>query len=104
MFPTHSLERLFIKYMFNKINKFEINGLTLKMTCTAFPEQYDVFDKNYNQVGYIRLRNGWLYCSIPDCSDDIIYEAYPNGADGCFVSDKQRSHYLKVITNLLNNQ
>lgn len=54
----------------------------LKITCEACPEQYDVF-RNGKQVAYFRLRHGYFYVSVPNCSDNIIYEANPVG-DGIF--------------------
>ena len=36
--------------------------LKFKNTCTGCPEQYDVFDEEDNQVGYVRVRHG--YCSV----------------------------------------
>jgi hypothetical protein len=69
----------------------EILGCDLRLTCGACPEQYDVF-RDGQQIGYLRLRGGWFYASVPDCSDTIVYEARPEG-DGIF-SDDEREHYL----------
>ena len=69
----------------------EINGYELRLTCNACPEQYDVF-KDGNQVAYLRLRHGWFYASVPDCSNDIVYEAIPEG-DGIF-KEHERMKYL----------
>lgn len=69
----------------------QINGFDLVQTCGACPEQYDVY-KGGNQVGYLRLRHGWFYASVPDCSDNIVYEAEPKG-DGIFETD-ERTRYL----------
>jgi len=82
----------------------EINGYELKETCMACPEQYDVF-KDGKQVGYLRLRHGWFYASVPDCSDNIIYEAEPEG-DGIF-KDNERMKYLTeaiIAIDKQNNQ
>jgi len=68
-----------------------IKGYELIQTCWACPEQYDVF-KDGKQVGYLRLRHGWFYASVPDCSDEIIYEASPEG-DGVF-EEEERMDYL----------
>lgn len=64
----------------------------LKKTCSACPEQYDVYldDK---QVGYLRLRFGVFSCDYPDCGGETIYTAYPKG-DGMF-DDDEREHYIK---------
>lgn len=91
--PVKELFKL--QYLFNgnlrDETKMEINGYKLKITCKACPEQYDVF-KNGTQVAYLRLRHGFFYASVPDCSDNIVYEAAPIG-DGMF-EDSERMKYL----------
>ena len=69
-----------------------INGYNLIETCGACPEQYDVFLNN-EQVGYLRLRHGYFYASVPDCCGNVVYKAYPKG-DGIFDAD-ERMFYLK---------
>ena len=68
----------------------EINGYTLKMTCGACPEQYDVFEGG-NYVGYLRLRHGVFRADAPT-HGNTIYTAYPSG-DGIF-DDAEREFYL----------
>lgn len=83
-------------------NKYEeptkicICGLTFKCTCTAFPEQYDVYDINNKQVGYVRLGHGYLLADCPDHGGEQVYEAYPNG-DGTFYYAEDREYHLKRI-------
>jgi mRNA-degrading endonuclease RelE of RelBE toxin-antitoxin system len=67
------------------------NGLELKMTCPACPEQYDVF-KDGKQVGYFRLRHGEFRVDYQKCGGETIYEAEPSG-DGIF-EDSERLLYL----------
>ncbi len=67
------------------------NGLELKMTCGACPEQYDVF-KDGKQVAYYRLRHGEFRVDYPECGGETIYEAEPSG-DGIF-DDNERLVYL----------
>lgn len=75
-----------------------INGLTFNQTCYACPEQYDVFDSNGNQVGYVRLRYGSLTCTYPDVGDEeIYYENIGDGWTGCFTSEEERTYHLNVI-------
>lgn len=71
--------------------EIEINGLRLVCTCSACPEQYDVFDGD-TQVGYLRLRHGWFRADVPICGGEMVYDAYPRG-DGAF-EDDERMHYL----------
>jgi len=73
-------------------------NLTLKLTCSACPEQYDVLDENGAVVGYLRLRHGNFraeaFVARPDGGQDefIVYTASPVG-DGCFEHD-ERVTYL----------
>ena len=68
--------------------------LVLEMTCSACPEQYDVFldDKD---VGYLRLRHGRFTVDCP--FGNTIRTAFPEG-DGCFDSD-ERMEYLEMAVN-----
>lgn len=68
-----------------------IHGYRLEKTCSACPEQYDVF-ANDQQVAYFRLRHGHFYAACPDVGGDIVYEADPKG-DGLF-DDEERVKYL----------
>jgi hypothetical protein len=68
--------------------------LKLIRTCTACPEQYDVYD-DVRQVGYLRLRHGVFYADYfpPNSGERIgVYEASPQG-DGIFAPE-ERVHYL----------
>lgn len=77
-----------------------IKGLDFRCTCSAFPEQYDVFDSNNNIVGYVRLRWGYLRCDYPKCLGEVIYEAFiGDGFTGCFESDEQRMAHLNSIAD-----
>jgi hypothetical protein len=79
---------------------FDDNGLRLELTCSACPEQYDVFLK----VGYLRLRHGEFRVDYPDCGGKTIYEAEPNG-DGIFNKDervKYMEEAMKAILKMLN--
>ena len=73
-----------------------INGLEFRETCYACPEQYDVFDKDGNQVGYVRLRHGYLYAQCPDIGGEDVYDAYPDG-DGRFINEYERNFHLNAI-------
>ena len=77
-----------------KLNKLQtlIHGYRLERTCTACPEQYDVYDWAGNQVAYLRLRHGYFRVRVPDYGGTVVYEAQPEG-DGIF-SGGERQHYL----------
>ena len=84
----------FNEVQLEQLNKIQIHlhGYTLKRTCYACPEQYDVFDQSGNMVAYIRLRHGSLRVDVPDCGGETIYRASPIG-DG-ILDDSERYKYL----------
>ena len=43
-----------------------VGGYTFECTCAVCPEQYDVFDKGGNLVGYVKLRHSQLICLVID--------------------------------------
>ena len=81
----------------------QIGNYNFVCTCSACPEQYDVFDKDGNQVAYVRLRWGSLTAEYPDVGGMCIYDAHiGDGWSGCFQSEKQRMTHLKNIANAIN--
>ena len=78
----------------------EIKGLQFNLTCAGCPEQYDVFDKEDNMVGYVRLRHGYLPAEYPDVGGKEVYSAETKG-DGCFSSEKERMLHLNKIADAL---
>ena len=78
----------------------EIKGLNFNCTCGCCPEQYDVYDKNGDIVGYVRLRYGNLTCEYPNVFGECIYHAtFDDGWTGCFESEEQRMEYLSDIAD-----
>lgn len=75
--------------------------LTLKRTCFACPEQYDVFDERGNQVAYFRLRHGQFRVNVPDCGGDTIFVANPKG-DGMFRMDEREEYLEKAKQAVIN--
>lgn len=72
-----------------------INGVELKRTCDACPEQYDAC-LNGKAVGYLRLRHSHFTVSCPNERGEIVYEASPKG-EGQFEAD-EREEYLNSAT------
>ncbi|WP_226893875.1 hypothetical protein [Nisaea sediminum] len=70
-----------------------IDGFDLVKTCSANPEQYDVF-LGKNQVGYLRLRHGEFRADFGECGGETVYTAKPKG-DGVF-EDDERADYLSA--------
>lgn len=66
--------------------------IELRKTCSACPEQYDAYDENGTQVGYLRLRHGMFRVDCPDVGGETVFRASPNG-DGIF-EEAEREFYL----------
>ena len=83
----------------------QILGYTLKMTCGACPEQYDVFDSEGKQVGYLRLRGGNFRVYYPDTGGELVFyhrfEDYP--LMGMFSDDKEREFFLTEAVKAIHN-
>ena len=76
----------------------QIGNYNFVQTCSGCPEQYDVFDKDGNQVCYIRLRWGSLYAQYPDVGGVDIYEAsIGDGWTGSFRTERERRSHLRQI-------
>jgi hypothetical protein len=75
------------------------NGLELKMTCGACPEQYEVF-KEGKQVAYYRLRHGEFRVDYPECGGETIYEAEPLG-DGLFEPEERLNYLTKAMRKVI---
>lgn len=77
-----------------------IKGLYFNCTCGGCPEQYDVYDSDGKQVGYVRLRWGGLRCEYPEVWGEVIYEeSIGNGWTGRFENDEQRMEHLNNIAD-----
>jgi hypothetical protein len=92
-FDSQSAQMPLIKKLYAK------NGLELKMTCGACPEQYDVF-KDGKQVAYYRLRHGEFTVDYPNVSGEEIMSEYPNG-DGIFDNDERLVYLTKAMRQVL---
>ena len=78
---------------------FDFKGYHFVQTCSACPEQYDVFDENGNQVAYVRLRWGCLYAECPDVGGTEVYSAGIGNDAGCFRSESERKNHLRRIAD-----
>lgn len=67
-------------------------------TCTACPEQYDVYNEAGEGIGYVRLRWGKLYAEYPCIDGEVIYEQnYEDKYKGSFGSEEERKNTLQQI-------
>lgn len=80
----------------------KIKNYEFVQTCGACPEQYDVFDENDNQVGYVRLRCGSLYAQCPDVDGVTVYSVDLDHDGGYFSSDEERIQHLNDIAEAIS--
>ena len=77
-----------------------IRDYTLVCTCGVCPEQYDVFDQNGNEVGYIRLRHGRF--SVKAAGQEV-YSSTDTYGDGCFADSEEREKYLLIAVKAIED-
>lgn len=75
--------------------------IEFRMTCDACPEQYDVFDEDGNEIAYVRLRWGSLYCECPFGGETVFEASFDNGYKGSFASEEERRLYLEEIRDAI---
>lgn len=80
-----------------------INGLEFRQTCSACPEQYDVYRGDV-QVGYVRLRHGSLRADVPRCGGQTVYSTIDVDGDGCFNSYDEMLRHLTAIAEIINEE
>lgn len=78
--------------MFDDLEDYQSNGITLKLGCGACPEQYDAVDEDGYQLGYLRLRHGRFTVECPDVGGDLVLKGYPTGY-GQFTTE-ERARWL----------
>lgn len=86
----------------NSLLEIDIDGIKLRMTCLACPEQYDATDGRGRACGYVRLRFGRLTVSYPGVRGDLIYEhQFDDGWQGTFDGGKERAYYLAAAVQAI---
>lgn len=74
----------------------EYPSLDIECTCSAAPEQYEIWDsedEDYPQIGYLRLRGGKFTAEYPDAGGEIVFAASPEGYN--FFVDGEREQFLR---------
>ena len=84
----------------------KILDYVLKMTCGACPEEYDVFDSEGKQSGYIRLRGGNFRVYYPDTGGELVfYHCFEDDTwKGMFDNDEEREKYLIEAVKAIHNK
>lgn len=71
------------------------HGLTLILTCSACPEQYDVYCGR-DKVSYLRLRGGQFTAEYPDVMGELVLCEHPEG-DGMFESYERFNYMCRAL-------
>ena len=73
---------------------YTIDGLKFEQTCSACPEQYDVYG------ALVHLRHGSF--TVYNASGLLIFHDNPPRADGIFEDEYQRMEYLQKAADAIN--
>jgi len=87
--------------IFPQLPNVQIGGLDFVLTCSACPEQMDVYRLG-QQVGYLRLRHGHFTVEYKDCGEELLLEGNPHG-DGDF-DDDERLEWLTKAAEVINKR
>ena len=81
-------------------------NFTWDRTCSAYPEQYDVYLSEGPAVAYVRLRGGHL--SVNPYKDgqidwgmEIYFHRFEDTLKGCFDNEAERQQYQKEIEKVI---
>ena len=78
----------------------DYRNIILHCTCAACPEQYEAYNSNGKQVGYLRLRHGVFEARVPNNNGSTVFEVEVNG-DGLFDPDEREPRLRQAIDALL---
>lgn len=95
--PEKIVEKTYV--IFPRLPKVQIGGLDFVLTCSACPEQMDVYRLG-QQVGYLRLRHGEFTVRFPDVFGELLLEGHPHGY-GDF-DDNERLEWLTRAAEVIN--
>jgi hypothetical protein len=81
--------------------QLEAAGLTMECTCTAVPEQYELF-KEGSPAGHIRVRWSRFTVDYPEAAEERLYDGVVDGF-GAF-SDREREECLSMAISLITQR
>ena len=103
-------EEFDVKLEYNEKGNFDVfidgnNLMELKLTCSASPEQYELYSLLDKQIkGYFRVCWSSFTCEFPDVGGELVYDNYidKDGWSGKFNSHEQRIEELtKAIKEII---
>lgn len=78
-------------------DKHVIDGIELRLTCMACPEQYNAYEGD-RQVGYLRYRWGSFTVRVPDSSGSVVLDDEVGGyLDGMFSAEDRAECLPKAV-------
>lgn len=76
-------------------------GLTMNLTCSAAPEQYELF-RGDEPSGYVRIRRSHFTVDYPDAGGENLYDGTADGYGG--FTDHEREGCLLLAINLITQR
>jgi hypothetical protein len=85
------------------MKSFKINSYRFDQTSEFAPEQYEIYDCDNNQIGYLRLRHGVFSVRVPDYGGTEILTAYPKG-DADFEPEERYKFLRQALDSIIEYQ
>jgi hypothetical protein len=82
-------------------DRLAATGLAMQCTCTAAPEQYELF-KDGAPAGYIRVRWSHFTVDFPEAAGECLHDGSADGF-GCF-TDSEREACLLMAIDLIEKR
>lgn len=77
--------------------QIKASDIRLVLDTVEWPEQYTAFDREWNPIGYIRVKRSMCEVWCPDAgSDDLVYSAELDVGYMGFGSSEERDKHLKL--------
>lgn len=71
-------------------------------TCYAAPEQYEVFDENREEIGFVKLKHGELRAAYPGFAGEKVFgHTFNDNGKEFFFDDEEREEMLSHIAKTL---
>ena len=78
--------------------KLSVHGLRMERTCSAAPEQYEIF-RGTEAAGYIRVRWSRFTVDYPSAGDEALFDGNVDGFAA--FTDSERDSCLSMAIDLI---